>query len=206
MNEIMKISIVKGMDRPAAKSGARILALLGVFLLSVGASDGGVVVTKTLATLIGKITEEKDNLRVTVTKGEVIVPRTQVYWFCADPKVDTKLKAAKLALLLRLPIPVVQSILWESARETPETKEEALQLLKALATPDEPEPTAAAAAGPAGAVQPVGVPRVVDYTISMQSVELAGWSYWGPPSAPSSIRTPIFSTKTLNTSGFILTK
>jgi hypothetical protein len=75
-----------------------------------------------------------------------------------------------------------------------------------LATPDEPEPTAAAAAGPAVAVQPVGVPRVVDYTISMQSVELAGWSYWGPPSAPSSIRTPIFSTKTLNTSGFILTK
>jgi hypothetical protein len=184
-----------GHDTCAPRAAARAMGLATLVCVAwawAPALQAGCVITKAMHGIVGTVTADLSNIVVRTEHSSVTIARDQVLWWNADPAIDTLLKTAKVAGAIGLPLPVIKNLLAASMQENPGTIPEASRMYQAVAR-----------AEAAGHNTPtLEVPeRLVDYTISFESSDLVGWLNWGPPQYPAAIRTPLFHTTRIQTTG-----
>ena len=158
----------------------------------------GCVVTKTMNGLIGTVAVEGSNVTVRTDDSSVTLGRDQVLWLNTDPGIDSLLVAAQRAGSAGLSTDVVKKLLAASMREEPRTAAEARNLYVAITRAETAavKPTAATSAPQ----------HIVNYDFSFEQSDLAGWQNWGSSQTPGAIRTPLFHSTHVQTSGSIAAK
>ena len=173
-------------------------------ILIAGSLHGGVVVTTSGVSFVGTVRVDTNRqIHVTRADSELILPQSQIVWGSTSADIRNKLDAAKEAIRTRAPAGVARRLLQASMTENPETRAEAMRLHAEVVLTE--QAAQQGAANDSRNTDPVDRPhRNVGVTLSIEKTDLQGWHQWGQSGSPySSIRTPIFSTTRLNTSGIL---